>query len=122
MAGISRMDFTPEIRVEELAGRLKSSDPFILLDVREPWELDIAKIADGRLRVRPMSRLAKEGLQALQDLAESPGVEIYVLCHHGVRSADVTKWLSFNGWTNVFSVAGGIDEYARKIDQSVGMY
>ena len=44
------------------------------------------------------------------------------MCHHGVRSADVTNWLALQGWKNIFSVAGGIDEHARKIDGSVGFY
>jgi len=45
-----------------------------------------------------------------------------VLCHHGVRSAQVTGWLAQQGWTNIKSVRGGIDAYARQIDQAVGFY
>jgi predicted sulfurtransferase len=44
------------------------------------------------------------------------------MCHHGVRSANVTEWMLAWGWTNVFSVRGGIAEYAQKIDGSVGKY
>jgi rhodanese-related sulfurtransferase len=112
----------PEISVEELAARLHSSDAFVLFDVREPWELARARIADNRLTVRPMSELADRGLEALPEPVRQKDAEIYVLCHHGVRSADVTGWLASQGWTNAFSVAGGIDEYARRIDPSVGMY
>ena len=112
----------PLITVEELAAKFQSRDQFIVLDVRELWELDQAKIVDDRLNVLPMSRLAAEGVMALPESAKSKDAEIFVLCHHGVRSADVTNWLASQGWKNTFSVAGGIDEYARKIDDSVGFY
>ena len=112
----------PEITIDELSKKLNSQDPFILLDVREPMELDFAKITDSRLEVTPMSRLANEGLNALSESARSQDSVIYVLCHHGNRSGQVTAWLAQQGWKNVFSVRGGIDEYARRIDHSVGFY
>ena len=92
------------------------------MDVRELTELDYAKLTDSRLEVTPMSRLAREGLQALSEAAASQNATIYVLCHHGNRSAQVTAWLAQQGWKNVFNVRGGIDEYARDVDQSVGFY
>ena len=112
----------PEITVTDLAEKLKSKDAFILLDVRELNELDYAKLTDDRLQVTPMSHLGQVGIDALSEAAKSQSAEIYVLCHHGVRSAQVTGWLAQQGWTNIKSVRGGIDEYARKIDNSVGFY
>ena len=112
----------PEITVNELSEKLKSEDTFILLDVRELQELDYAKLADSRLEVTPMSRMAREGTDALSESAKSQDSTIYVMCHHGNRSAQVTAWLAQQGWKNVFNVRGGIDEYARQIDQSVGFY
>jgi rhodanese-related sulfurtransferase len=112
----------PEITTVDLAEKMKTGENFILLDVREPVELGYAKIEDSRLEVTPMSRLAEEGLEALSDSARSQEAVIYVLCHHGNRSGQVAMWLSQQGWKNVFSVAGGIDDYARRIDRSVGMY
>ena len=112
----------PEITVNELSEKLKSEDTFILLDVRELQELDYAKLADSRLEVTPMSRMAREGTDALSESAKSQDSTIYVMCHHGNRSAQVTAWLAQQGWKNVFNVHGGIDEYARQIDQSVGFY
>ena len=112
----------PEITVNELSEKLKSEDIFILLDVRELQELDYAKLADSRLEVTPMSRLAREGTNALSESAKSQDSTIYVMCHHGNRSAQVAAWLAQQGWQNVFNVQGGIDEYARKIDHSVGFY
>jgi rhodanese-related sulfurtransferase len=112
----------PEITVTELSDKLKSEDHFILLDVREPHELNFAKVPDSRLEVTPMSRLAREGTKALSESANSKESTIYVMCHHGNRSAQVTAWLAQQGWKNVFNVRGGIDEYAREVDQSVGFY
>ena len=112
----------PEITVYQLAEKLRSPNGFILLDVREPWEVARAKIDDDRLVLQPMSELAQRGIDALPDPARRKDAEIYVLCHQGVRSANVAGWLAAQGWTNVFSVAGGIDDFARQIDPSVGMY
>lgn len=112
----------PEITVTELSEKFNSDENFILLDVRELHELDYAKLTDSRLQVTPMSRLAHEGTNALSESAKAQDSTIYVLCHHGNRSGQVTAWLAQQGWTNVFNVRGGIDEYARKIDQSVGFY
>ena len=112
----------PEITVTELSEKLKSEDKFILLDVRELHELEYAKLSDTRLEVTPMSRLAQEGTDALPESAKLQSAEIYVMCHHGSRSAQVTGWLAQQGWTNIKNVHGGIDEYARKIDQAVGFY
>jgi rhodanese-related sulfurtransferase len=112
----------PEITVSELSEKLHSEDKFILLDVREPHELNYAALTDNRLEVTPMSRLAREGTKALSDAAKLQDATIYVMCHHGNRSAQVTAWLAQQGWKNVFNVRGGIDEYARQIDQSVGFY
>ena len=112
----------PEITVTDLSEKLKSEDLFILLDVREPHELEYAKIIDSRLDATPLSRLAQDGLTALSESARSQDSTIYVLCHHGNRSMQVTAWLAQQGWKNVFNVRGGIDEYARTIDNSVGFY
>ena len=112
----------PEITVTDLSERLKTEDKFILLDVRELSELNHARITDSRLEVTPMSRLAQEGTNALSDSVRSQEVPVYVICHHGNRSMQVTMWLAQQGWKNVFNVRGGIDEYARKVDQSVGFY
>jgi rhodanese-related sulfurtransferase len=112
----------PEISVTELSNRLNSKDEFILLDVREPHELNFARVEDSRLESTPMSRLAREGAKALSEAAQSQAATIYVMCHHGNRSGQVTAWLAQQGWKNVFNVRGGIDEYARQVDQSVGFY
>ena len=86
----------PEITVTELGEKLKSDEKFILLDVRELSELDHAKVTDSRLEVMPMSRLAREGVNALSESARSQEIPVYVLCHHGNRSASSRPC----GWLN----------------------
>ncbi len=112
----------PEITVTELGEKLKSEEKFILLDVRELSELEYAKVTDNRLEVVPMSRLAREGIKAMSESAQSQEIPVYVLCHHGSRSVQVTMWLVQQGYKNFINVSGGINEYARKVDSSVGFY
>ena len=112
----------PEITVTQLFEKLRSDEDFILLDVREPHELGFARVNDSRLQATPLSRLAQQGTKALSEAANAKDATIYVMCHHGNRSSQVTAWLAQQGWKNVFNVRGGIDEYARQIDQSVGFY
>ena len=111
-----------EITVTELSEKLKSEEKFILLDVRELSELNHAKIEDSRLEVTPMSRLANEGPSALSESIQKKEMPVYVLCHHGNRSKQVTMWLIGQGYKNIFNVSGGIDEYARAINSEIGFY
>ena len=111
----------PGITVSELARALRSADAFVLLDVREPIELQHARIVDSRLATVPMSLFSRHGISALPEAATREA-RIYVLCHHGNRSAEVTRWLAAQGWKNVHNVMGGIDQYARMIDRNVGFY
>ena len=112
----------PEISATELGQKLKSEEKFVLLDVRELEELDYAKIEDSRLEVTPMSRLSAEGTNALSELVRLQEIPVYVMCHHGTRSAQVTGWLAQQGYKNVTNVSGGINEYARRVDSSIGFY
>ena len=116
------MKLVPEITVKDLAARMQSGDAFVLLDVRELWEVASASIQDPRLHVVPMSSLGKVGLGALPVAAQAKDAELMVICHHGNRSLQVAGWLASQGWTRVSSVAGGIDAYASQIDSSVGSY
>jgi rhodanese-related sulfurtransferase len=112
----------PEITVTELSEKLKSEEKFVLLDVRELSELGYAKIEDSRLDVMPVSRLANEGADVLPESVRSQEAPVYIICHHGNRSMQVTAWLAQQGYKNVFNVRGGIDEYARVVDSLVGVY
>ena len=112
----------PEISIQEVDRKLRAGEKFILLDVREKFELDKAKIDHPNLLVTPFSRLSKEKLDALPERALQKDEEIVVLCHHGIRSALVTTWLRQQGWNRVYSMDGGLAAWAREIDPAVGSY
>ena len=112
----------PGISPKELSKKLQSDEMFFILDVREPNELDYAKITDDRLIPLPLSRLVREQTRALPNALQNKNAPIIVMCHHGVRSAQVTSWLLGLGWNKVLNLDGGIDLYAKNIDQSIGLY
>jgi len=116
------MSAVPEITPLELAQKLAEENALVLLDVREEWELARACIKDERLVLAPMSALARKGLDALPDISKLNDAEIIVICHHGVRSAQVTGWLRQQGLRNVYSLAGGLEAYAIQVDDSIGRY
>jgi len=104
----------PEIDAKALDEKLKSDEDFVLLDVREEKELLLAKISDRRMARLPLSQLASQGTSAIPESVQRQDRSVYVLCHHGNRSAQVTNWLIKLGWKNIFNVRGGIDDYARR--------
>ena len=94
------------------------SEPAIVLDCREAWELQTASVvANGfELKHIPMndtpSRMGE--LDANQPIA--------VLCHHGSRSQRVAQYLVQNGFGNVANIEGGIAAWSRTVDASVPQY
>ena len=112
----------PEISVQETAQKLKDGEDFVLLDVREAWELERARLPGKQVVHAPMSQLSRRGVYALPPEVENKQREIVVVCHHGVRSAEVTAWLIRSGWQQVRSMAGGVDAYAALVDASIGKY
>lgn len=112
----------PGISPQELAQKRANDNPFILLDVREPYELTYANLGEG-VTLLPLSDLARRQLEALPpEIADNKAADIVVLCHHGNRSAQVTAWLHHNGWTNAVNADGGIEAYAVEVDPAVGRY
>ena len=108
----------PQISVEELALRLADERSVQLIDVREPQEVAIARL-EG-FEVLPLSEFSNWANHIQTRF--SPDVETLVMCHHGVRSAQMCQWLIQNGFTDVKNIAGGIDAYAVSIDPSLPRY
>jgi rhodanese-related sulfurtransferase len=108
------------ISVEELAIHLNSGerDRLQLIDVREPEEVAIASI-EG-FRNLPLGQYPEWSGQISSIL--DPHAETLVLCHHGMRSAQMCEWLISQGFTNVKNISGGIDAYSLAIDPSVPQY
>lgn len=112
----------PEISPLEVSRQLQAGQDLVLLDVREAWEIRLASIRDERVRFAPLSRLSAQGTAALPPEAADKQAEIIVMCHHGVRSADVTAWLLQQGWHKVRSLTGGLEAYAEEVDAGIGRY
>jgi len=111
----------PEISVLEVARLRTEGEPLVLLDVREAMELKLANLGDEVVWV-PLSKMAAERLASMPPELADKKVEVVVFCHTGVRSAQVAAWLRNEGWTSIFSMAGGIEAYALEIDPTVGRY
>ena len=108
-----------EISVEALAQRIATADaPLQLIDVREPQEIAMAALPN--FQVFPLSQSA-EWMATLPTQLDPHG-ETYVMCHHGMRSAQMCQWLTQQGFTNVKNIAGGIDAYALAVDSSISRY
>ncbi|MDE0465397.1 MAG: rhodanese-like domain-containing protein [Caldilineaceae bacterium] len=113
----------PEISVHDVAAKQKDDSEFLLVDVREPNELELASLPDADFINMPLSELRERRLDAIpEDIQQNKELEVVLFCHKGLRSAQVTVFLRQQGWSNAVSMAGGIDAWADEIDESVGKY
>jgi rhodanese-related sulfurtransferase len=86
----------------------------LLLDVREPWEYEKARIEGSQLV--PMGEIqARYG-------ELDPKREVVAICHHGGRSMQVALFLEKNGFANVHNLSGGMDAWSTTVDPSVPRY
>ncbi len=102
--------FTPS----ELDAHLRSGGEPVLLDVREPWEYELARLPGAHLL--PMGEI-------MNRMAElDPAAETVVICHHGVRSRQVGHLLESRGFTNIINLRGGVDAWANEVDGGMPRY
>jgi rhodanese-related sulfurtransferase len=121
MTSYSYSDYSsiPSINVEQLAQVIAERGESIqLIDVREPHEVEMAYV-EGFF-VLPLS----EFVEWSEDLKThlNPEVETIVMCHHGIRSAQMCQWLFSVGFTDVKNVTGGIDAYSLVVDPTIPRY
>jgi rhodanese-related sulfurtransferase/molybdopterin converting factor small subunit len=107
---------TPQVSARELKLRLDAGERIRLLDVREPFEWDIANLGEEGAELIPMGEL---GLR-LGEL--NPLEELVVYCHSGIRSAAVVRHLRDAGFSRVWNLAGGITAWATEVDPSMRVY
>jgi len=100
------------ISSEALSGELASDRPPVLVDVREPWEAEIAALPGAVL----------VPLGTLESAQLDPTAPIVLYCHHGIRSATALDILRERGFTTVRHLDGGIDAWARTIDPEMSRY
>ncbi len=103
-----------ELEPLELKRRLDRGEQLTILDVREPEELAIAALP-GAKHI-PMGDIPSR-------LAElDPDAEWVIVCHHGMRSANVAMYLARMGFEHIANLTGGIDQWSLTIDPSVPRY
>jgi len=99
------------------AGAAPGTQPLVL-DVREPWELQTACVRADGFELLPMPmRSVPARLHELD--RERP---IACLCHHGARSAQVAHFLMQHGFSAVVNIQGGIDAWSRQRDPGIPLY
>jgi rhodanese-related sulfurtransferase len=103
-----------EISAQEAAALVKEGKAR-MVDVREPWEVAAASI-QGSMTM-PMGEVPARAHQELD-----PDERLVVVCHHGIRSMNVTVWLRNQGFENAQSMRGGIDAWSAEVDQKVPRY
>jgi rhodanese-related sulfurtransferase len=103
-----------EIEPAALKARLERGEPVNLLDVREPEEIAIARMR-GAVEI-PMGDIPSRMHELDRD------AEWVVICHHGMRSAQVAIYLARNGFERVANLIGGIDQWAVEADPTTPRY
>ena len=104
----------PAISVQELKRKLDARESIELIDVREPFENEIARIDNARLI--PLGELPGR----LNELDHESCLVVH--CHTGMRSAQAVQLLRGSGFRNVFNLEGGIDRWSDEIDPTVQKY
>lgn len=110
------------IRPAQIAAWVQQADTTkskpVVLDVREPWELQTASVkADGfELITMPMRSVPARYMELQRDQP------IACLCHHGGRSAQVAHFLMQNGFTHIVNIQGGIQAWSSEVDPSIPTY
>jgi rhodanese-related sulfurtransferase len=98
----------------EYLRRSAAGELWQLVDVREPWEIEIASLAQT-VNI-PMGDIPSRHAEL------DPARPVAVLCHSGGRSARVAKYLAQQGYSRVANIEGGIDAWAQGLDSSIPRY
>jgi len=104
-------DLTIEPR--EVAEMMKQKEDFFLLDCREPWEHEVARI--GGATLIPMRQIPG----GVDRIPQEKNIVVY--CHGGTRSLNVASWLQQQGY-QARSMNGGIDRWSAEIDPTMARY
>jgi len=107
-------DELPSITPTELKARLERGERIVILDVREPFELEISRLPEA-IHI-PMGQVPER----VHEL--NPADEIVVMCRSGGRSAQITRLLRAMGFARVKNLTGGINAYAQEVDPTLPVY
>lgn len=103
-----------EITPRDVKARLDAGERITLIDVREAWEVRRSQLK-GAIHI-PMNDIPDS-----LDRIPKEGMVVFV-CHHGGRSMQVAQWLAFQGFQNLYNLAGGIERWSMEVDPSVPRY
>ena len=104
----------PTMSAHELKQKMDAREPFELIDVRETFEYEIARIDGARLI--PLGEIAERA----DELPRNGPIVIH--CHSGRRSAEAVRLLQQRGFGNIYNLEGGIDGWSDQIDPGVPKY
>jgi adenylyltransferase/sulfurtransferase len=107
-------DELPSLTPTELKARLDRGERILILDVREPFELEISRLPE--VVHIPMGQVPER----VHEL--NPADEIVVMCRSGGRSAQITRLLQAMGFARVKNLTGGINAYAQEVDPTLPVY
>lgn len=107
-----------EITVQEFKKKVDSGEDVYLLDVREPFEQYQSKIDYENSTLIPVDQLKSR----LNEIEADKDDEIVCLCRSGGRSTKACKMLEEEGFENVKNLKGGINQWAKDIDNSLPVY
>ncbi len=107
-----------EITVQKLKEKIDAGDDLFVLDVREPFEQYQSKLDYDNSTLIPVGELAGR----IEEIASRKEQEIVCLCRSGARSAKACNYLEKEGFEDVKNLKGGINEWAREIDDSLPVY
>ena len=112
--GVQGDDAIPAMSAHELKRKMDAREAFQLIDVRELFEYEIARI-DGSTLI-PLGEIVERTDELQREQT------IVVHCHSGGRSAEAVRLLQQRGFTNVYNLKGGIDAWSDEVDPSVPKY
>lgn len=104
-----KIDITPT-----QAFSLLAQSDFTIIDVREDWELELCKINEA-MHI-PMDEIPNSLDRIPKDHT------LVIMCHGGVRSFSVAKYLQRNGFPKIYNLKGGIDRWAKDVDNTMKRY
>src|SRR5690606_19192958 len=105
-----------EITPAQLRQRLETGEPLQLIDIREPFEWNIANLGEHGARLVSLGDLP----DAMDDLDRDQDIVLY--CRTGSRSQQALEYMRANGFERIVHLRGGITAWANEIDPSMPTY
>lgn len=105
-----------QITATELKARLDAGERVVLIDVREPFEWDIANLGEYGARMIPLGEVVDRAHEIERD------VDVVLYCRSGSRSAGAVRQLRARGFDRLFNLRGGIRAWAEDVDPDMATY